>query len=320
VAGTVNWTISGTSGDGTTVIVEVTATLNPDGSITVNYGLAANSAPADINGVFFDFFNDGGSVKSVGANSNNMKGYGDGFDHAVETGKAGLGTDGEHTSGTVVFTAAQLKDIFGDLEGDSLLEAFAETEIGIRATSTGDDREGSLKIGAVGEFVPEDDCTDHFPDLERDISYVNFVFELNEGETSDLDRNGDGYVTVKVEMPEVYVATDCSNDLDSWYKEALSAIYEAYPGLDDISTEVGAFIKGGNDLFSGENVWSHGSDNNIAYFSFDDDPGNDPLPEGFKTDADGNIVATGQPANRYDDGNAISFDPAWVPDECDCVA
>lgn len=197
---------------------------------------------------------------------------------------------------------------------------------GIRATSVGEDGEDSLKLVGKPEDCPpeEDDCTDHFPDLERDISYVNFVFKLNEDasdEAMELDRNGDGYVTVKIEIPDGYDPTDCANNLDNWYKDALTAIYEEYPALIKNSTEEGAFIKGGVNLFeAGDNVWSHGSDNNIAYFSYDDDPGNDKLPDGFKTDAEGNIVATGQPANRYDDGNSVAFDPAWVPEECDCVA
>jgi hypothetical protein len=330
MAGTATWQITGTSDDGTQVIINVTATLNDDGSITVEYGLADGSADADIIGVYFDFFNDGGDLDTAGngrgGSANNMKGYGDGFDAAFEEGKAGL-EDGANTEGTITFTAEQLKAFgFVDdegkvLEGAALMEAFAETEIGIRATSTGEDGEGSLKIGAVGEYHPpedEDEFTDHFPDLEKDISYVNFVFKLNDNAEDDakaLDTNGDGYVTVKIEIPEDYDPTNCTNNLDTWYQDALAAIYEEYPELVGNTTEEGAFIKGGINLFEeGDNVWSHGAPNSIAYFSYDDDPGNDPLPEGYKTDENGNIVATGN--DKYDDGHTVDFDPAWVPEEC----
>jgi hypothetical protein len=62
------------------------------------------------------------------------------------------------------------------------MEAFAETEIGIRATSTGDDGEGSLKIGAVGEYHEPEDPDDWFPDFKdfsgTDISNVVVYFNI----------------------------------------------------------------------------------------------------------------------------------------------
>jgi hypothetical protein len=327
MAGTATWTF--TAGD---VEVKVVATI-VGGEVVFNFEVVKGTA--DLNGAFFDWMGDGGSVKNVeGEKANNMNGSDSdgnkilGFDEAVKLGSVG-GNDKDYTEGEVKF---DLADIIENLNlgpnatDAEVLQALAEnTIIGIRATSVGEDREGSLKMTATGDYDPGngDDCTDHFPDLERDISYVNFVFKLNDDASDDaeaLDRNGDGYVTVKIEIPEGYDATDCANNLDSWYKDALAAIYEEYPVLETDATEVGAFIKGGNNLFeAGANVWSHGSDNNIAYFAYDDDPGNDPLPDGFKTDVNGNIVATGQPANRYDDGNSVAFDPTWVPEECECI-
>jgi hypothetical protein len=94
MAGTATWQITGTSDDGTQVVIDVTATLNDDGGITVDYALADGSADADIIGVYFDFFNDGGDIDKL-AGGNNMKGYGDGFDYAEE-GKAGLEGWREH--------------------------------------------------------------------------------------------------------------------------------------------------------------------------------------------------------------------------------
>jgi hypothetical protein len=354
MAGTAIWQITGTSEDGTQVIINVTATLNDDGSITVDYKLDDDSADADIIGVYFDFFNDGGDLDAAGtgrgSNANNMKGYGDGFDVAFEEGKAGL-EDGANTEGSMTFSAEQLIAFgFGDFydedgeltDGAGLMKAFAETEIGIRATSTGDDGEGSLKIGAVGEYHPEEEPeepTDHFPDLDSDISYVNFVFKLNDDASEDakkafeaLDKNGDGYVTVKIEMPDLGELEDCLrdnvNNLDTWYQEALAAIYADpdFAILEDSAELIGVFIKGGQNLFSDpdlfdqDNVWSTGADDDIAFFLLDDDPGNDPLPDGLRTDSDGDIVATGPSGptqDRYDDtGNDLDFDLNWVPEEC----
>lgn len=301
---------------------EVVLTLDAEGNVTAT--VTAVEGSADFNAFYWgdgDDTGDFGGFKGKDS-SLNMNGEGsqyDGeavlWDGAQKITNPGLGKDGEDKTSFVKEGESQTFDLTHMTADDfNNLEFF-----GIRATSVnGDD---SLKL--VGK--PEDDdngdeFTDHFPDLDRDISYVNFVFKLNDDasdEAQAFDTNGDGYVTVKIETPEDYETNDCFNNLDTWYKEALVAIYEEYPELVGNTTEEGAFIKGGVNLFEeGENVWSHGAANSIAYFSYDDDPGNDPLPEGYKTDSDGNIVATGQPANRYDDGHTVDFDPAWVPDEC----
>ncbi|PZX45697.1 hypothetical protein LY56_01722 [Roseinatronobacter thiooxidans] len=257
MAGTVTWQITGTSSDGTKVIINVTATLNDDGSITVDYELGEDSADADIIGVYFDFFNDGGDLDTAGngrgGSANNMKGYGDGFDAAFEEGKAGL-KDGANTEGSITFTAKQLIEFgFGDFynedgeltDGAGLMEAFAETEIGIRATSTGDDGEGSLKIGAVGEYHPEDDDdNDFFPEWPQDIS--NAVFYI--------DTTGDGKwdVAVKIdEFPDSEEIGWISNDMDDFYACMFEYIKKVDDRVDDDSTLIGVSIKGGTgpDLF-----------------------------------------------------------------------
>jgi len=209
---------------------------------------------------------------------------------------------------------------------------------GIRATSVGEDGEDSLKLVGKPEDCPPDDCTDHFPDFENDISYVNFVFKLKDGaidSIKDLDTNGDKYVTVKIEMPKGYTATDCSNNLDSWYEDALAQIYKKYSDLDENSTLEGVLIKGGggamygsvtggqggpvftpDPAFDADYLYTHsGQFPDIAFFALDDDPGNDPLPEGLGGET---FVGTGD--NSYHDGNFVDFNPAWVPEECDCVA
>jgi len=259
MAGTATWQITGMSSDGTEVIINVTASLNDDGSITVDYKLDDDSADADIIGVYFDFFNDGGDFDTAGTgrggNANNMKGYGDGFDVGFEEGKAGL-KDGANTEGTITFTAEQLIEFgFGDFydedgeltDGAGLMEAFAETEIGIRATSTGDDGEGSLKIGAVGEYHPGDgDGDDWFPDFKeftgKDISNVVVYFNIaGEGEVCEV-------YTVKIDGWDEVVA-DQGNDLDDSWEAILAYIIDKDDNITADTPVLGAAIFGGNEEF-----------------------------------------------------------------------
>lgn len=277
VCGTVKWTIMGTSSDGSKVEIEVTATLNEDGSITVDYGLADGSAEADIIGVYFDFFNNGGNVDKLGG-GNNMKGYGDGFDVGYEEGEAGL-KDPANVDGSMTFSVEELKKFdFVDLEGnaltgDGLMKAFAETEIGIRATSTGEDGEGSLKIGAVGEYCPPDEKDDDwFPDFKEkfnsDISNVVVYFNIPgedgeckvytvkidnwEGKLTLLDHDGkpkldEGgkiqFVTGENGRPKTVL--DLSNDLDDSWDAILAYIIANDDNINEATPVLGAAIKGG---------------------------------------------------------------------------
>ena len=257
MAGTATWQITGMSSDETEVIIDVTATLNDDGSITVDYKLGDDSADADIIGVYFDFFNDGGNVDGLGG-GNNMKGYGDGFDVGFDEGEAGL-KDGANTEGSITFTAEQLIEFgFGDFydedgeftDGAGLMEAFAETEIGIRATSTGDDGEGSLKIGAVGEYHPGDgDGDDWFPDFKdftgKDISNVVVYFNIaGEGEVCEV-------YTVKIDGWDEVVA-DQGNDLDDSWEAILAYIIANDDNITADTPVLGAAIfGGGEELFFG---------------------------------------------------------------------
>jgi hypothetical protein len=252
MAGTATWQIIGTSDDGTKVVIDVTATLNDDGSITVDYALADDSADADIIGVYFDFFNDGGDIDKL-AGGNNMKGYGDGFDVGFAEGTAGL-KDGANTKGTITFSADDLvkfgfvDDEGNALEGVALMEAFAETEIGIRATSTGDDGEGSLKIGAVGEYHPEDDDEpdDWFPDFKdfsgTDISNVVVYFNIaGEGEDCVV-------YTVKIDDWDKVFGEDEGNDLDDSWEAILAYIIANDDNITADTPVLGAAIKGGEGI------------------------------------------------------------------------
>lgn len=260
MAETATWQITGMSSDGTQVTIDVTATLNHDGSIVVDYGVADGSAGLDIIGVFFDFFNDGGNVTKAGegkgSNANNMNNYGDGFDVAFEEGKAGLG-DGANTKGKITFSAEDLfKFGFVDtdenetevpLTGADLMKAFALTEIGIRATSTGDDGEGSLKVGAVGKYHDGNgDGDDWFPDFKdftaRDISNVVVYFNIGEGDDCVV-------YTVKIDS---WDKVSVSNDLDDSWEAILAYIIANDDNVDEDTPVLGAAIKGGQEeLFFG---------------------------------------------------------------------
>lgn len=141
------------------VTVTMTATVDGDGFITLAYELVGGYG--DLNGLYIDFFNDGGLINTLGP-GNNMNGAGaDGFDYAVALGSVG-GSDTDVVSGDITdltwadFTHEN-KD--GQTVTVSTLEELAEAEAGFRITSVGEvpeDREGSLKLTAVGEFCPEE--------------------------------------------------------------------------------------------------------------------------------------------------------------------
>jgi hypothetical protein len=165
------WTLSGGG-----LIVNITAVMNADGSVTLTYALDEASVQADLQGMFIDFGNDGGAMTSVGSKSNNMNGSdtdGDklnGFDMGTVLGTVG-GSDADNTAGSWTISAADLAK--WGIDG---LEELATAEIGIRATSVGDNRDGSVKLANTGEFCPGDDGgDDHFPGWSKpSISHVTF--------------------------------------------------------------------------------------------------------------------------------------------------
>lgn len=228
----VKWTL--TSGD---VTVEVIATEDEFGNITFTYELV--SGIADLNGFFIDIGNDGGDISKL-SGGNNMKGSDsdgdrlDGFDFAEEIGTVG-GNDEDTTSGTLTFTMAEL--------GISSLAELADAEIGIRATSVGEDREGSLKLADTGTYCPvEPPSDDDFPEWGQDISHVVFVFNQTVGDTS-----GDGYYTIKVDYTDALVAAQ-GNDLDDYIDDFLFALINDdtnVPFLEPDADLMGVVIKGG---------------------------------------------------------------------------
>ncbi|WP_114967206.1 hypothetical protein [Alkalilacustris brevis] len=189
--------------------------------------------------------------------------------------------------------------------------------LGIRVTSTNAPG-GSLKL--VGdEYTPPEEPTDHFPDLDRDISYVLFYFDgegVKDLDTSPVEKDkgeissqGDGYITIKINIPDEFEGNDCVNNLDTWYKNALGTIYDTYPALED-ATLLGVEIKGGKNLFEDSNlydqdfVFDNPNSKSSAFFELDNDPGNEPFP-------------SGEPISDKDIDYTLNFDEAWIPDTCD---
>jgi hypothetical protein len=283
MSGTATWTITGESSDGTMVIINVTATLTAEGGIRVEYSLDDGSAPADLTGIYFDFFNDGGAVSQLGG-GNNMNGYGDGFDVGYQQGDTGL-KDGANTSGVVEFSAAQLAAFGFTTSGESLLEEFANTEIGFRATSTGDDGEGSLKIGGTGDYHGgDDDDDDFFPPWGQDISNVILVFDQTDGDTKP-DPDGDGYYTVKIDS----WPGGADDDLDSSIDDILAWLIANDPNVSADSDLLGVIIKGGTE------------DTNFYAFGDNDTNGTEPddAPAGLGLSWVGS--ENPQPASAVDD-------------------
>lgn len=255
--GIVKWTLSGGG-----VIVNVEAVWNSDGTVTISYNLDKDSAPADLNGMFFDFGNNGGKVTSVaGEKANNMNGSTtdgeklDGFDKAVGLGSVG-GNDADKTFGTVTLSAKDLLD-----GGIKSLADLANTQIGIRATSVGDDREGSVKLAALGTYCPPEADVDAYP-ANFPLSNATLIFKID-GDEGYNDKNNDGYFAVKVDDWD-----EGKIDFDQFQDTVLSNIASK---LDiEVATLkadlLGVILKGG----TGQTLF---------YAAGDTDPGADAFPK-----------------------------------------
>lgn len=319
MAGTVKWRFEYTAGDGSIVVINVTATLQADGSIKVDFGLDEASADADLLRIGFDFFDDGGEFDTNPGQSQQfaIAPEGDGFDYIEDLGTF-AGNDDDYTEGSITFTAEQLID-FGfvekgedgkpilDEDGNeiplteaALMEAFAETVIGFRAQSVGDDREDSLKIVQTGEYHPPEDEEpgDFFPELSQGISHVLLVFDIAAGK--------DGYYTVKID--EFPGAEDEVFDLDDHIEDIIAWLIECDPVItaENAGTLMGALIK------SGANEQS-------KFYAYGDNDSNgtevDEVPEGWAVSANprnANAAWRGEIEASYDFADIYN-------EECDCI-
>lgn len=211
----------------------------------------------DLNGVFLDYEAGGSNKLSVdGEKANALTGTSyDGskilWDVAESLGSTVGGSDGITTNleATATLKGLTLADIDGAL-------------IGIRATSTGLDSEGSLKL--VGEVVvppvgPPPCDGDSFPVWGQDISHVVLYFDTTEGDT-----NGDGYYTVKIDDWDV----TSENDLNAKIDDIVAWLVENDPYIHADTVLLGAHIKGGKEEL-----------NPTTYFDIDCDPDDvDALP------------------------------------------
>ncbi|AUH62748.1 hypothetical protein CX676_00070 [Paracoccus zhejiangensis] len=218
--------------------IEVIATIVGD-NVVFNYELI--SGKADLNGFFIDVNNDGGSITKVGTNSNNMNGSdtdGDklnGFDYAKALGSVG-GNDADNTSGTVTVSLSALKV--------TSLDQLANSEIGIRATSVGENREGSLKLAGTGEVCqpePPDLCDRPLdgPDVAgkiemQDAQITNLTlsfYNVDDGnggyQPTPGDTSGDWYYTVSIDVP-----AEMGEDPDAYLDQIVAMLVEQDPFID----------------------------------------------------------------------------------------
>ncbi|TAL40257.1 MAG: VWA domain-containing protein [Alphaproteobacteria bacterium] len=130
--------------DGAGLVVEVTGVQTSSG---IQFTVKVLSGIADLNGFYLDIGGDGGPITALGS-GNNMNPTA-GFDYAVNLGTVG-GSDPDCTNITFTINNISLADI------DNAL-------IGIRATSVGTNREGSVKLtGEVDTTTVHNDTTDIF--------------------------------------------------------------------------------------------------------------------------------------------------------------
>lgn len=240
----------------------------------------------DLNGFFLDIGEEGGSDFRVeGERANNMLGANnDGYDYAVGLGSIG-GNDADYRSGSIVIEGISLADLVG-------------ADAGLRATSYGQDGEGSLKL--VADYTPPDEPPgDDFPPWGQDISNVILVFDTKAGDTKPAP-DGDGYYTVKIDTwDDANVAP--SNDLDDSIDAILAYLIANDPNVDADTELLGAIIKGGTEA---TNFYAFGENNT--------DPDTPPVGLGLSWTGSSNP----QPANAVD----VSYDyidifPAAVPDQ-----
>lgn len=262
------------------VMITIWAYEDADGNVCLRIDSAGSTTSFDLNGIFIDYGNDGGSMTSVGSKANNMNGADsedgtkfDGFDEAYALGSIG-GKDANYTDGTIKLA-----------EGVTLA-MLDGAEIGLRIQGVESLGGGSLKLGEIAE-VPDDappPATDHFPDFKEatgsSISHVTFYFDTPDGfvgdtsggpddpDTKKVENGPDGWFTVKFDEIKDEDGNDIvvSDDLDDWYDAALAFILEQNPTLDP-NTITGVSIKGGQS-----EIW----------YDLDNDPNDDDdAPDGL---------------------------------------
>jgi hypothetical protein len=226
--------------------LEVWAEDNGAGGVNFEIkSVGTNTADYDLNRFFVDVGNDGGLIQDMkGSAADGTKL--DGFDYAKDLGSGG-GNDANWTEGS--FTIGGLT--FAQLDG---------AQIGLRLTSVGADGEGSLKLVGDAEIPDGSGGTDHFPDLDKDISNIVLYFDTTAGDTKP-QPDGDGYYTVKVDS----VPEGASDDLDDWLADVQAYLVENDVNVGANTDLLGVAIKYGTTT---------------EYYAMDDNPEPDPAPAG----------------------------------------
>lgn len=239
----------GTLTDGNGLVINVYATELEGGGYTLSVQVVEGHA--DLRGFFVDgttavsFTMEGtaAALDTTLAKDVNMNGTGETFDAAYEIGTAGIGKD-DIQEATFTFLG-ELADI------DTL-------DFGIRATSTGELRDGSVKLVSQFDIPEPPPVTDNFPTFDKDISHITLYYAQDEGDvrgdfTETVNMGGktvlveakDGYYTVKIDGWDDQAA-DGSDDLDDYLGDITTWLVANDPYIDADSELLGVAIKGGN--------------------------------------------------------------------------
>lgn len=266
---------------------EVVLTL-VDGVVTAK--VTAVEGSADFNAFYWgdgDDTGDFGGFKGKDS-SLNMNGEGsqyDGeavlWDDAQKISNPGLGKDGEDK-----FSFIKEGDSYTfDLTNMSAEEFNSLEFFGIRATTYGEDGEGSLKLveKPEGEIDPPPE-EDFFPEWPKDIS--NAVFYI--------DTTGDGEWDLAVKIDNFDKAPVISNDMDDLYACMFDFIKNEQSDAVDTSgwTLIGVSIKGGTE--------------DDQFFLIEGDE-NGPLPDEGPTYNTGNQVPDGVEVEELDYAKFYDF-------------
>ncbi len=218
------------------VTIVVTATQN---GANVDFVAEVTEGEADLKALFIDCGPDEGGDLGAGGprswgvpNYANMQGTGETFDEVFTPDELVPGYSG-------------VTEITGTIANKTLDDVLA---VGVRAMSTGDDREGSLKLTSDTPDGPID-VPDDFPEWLQDISNVVLYWDADDvaagADTKPNQQFGgpDGFYTVKIDS----VPDAASNDLDDWIEEALAWLVVNDDNIDADAAEklLGAAIKGG---------------------------------------------------------------------------
>lgn len=266
----------GTLTDGNGLVINVYATELEGGGYTLSVQVVEGNA--DLRGFFVDgttavsFTMEGtaAALDTTLAKDVNMNGTGETFDAAYEIGTAGIGKD-DIQEATFTFLG-ELADI------DTL-------DFGIRATSTGELRDGSVKLVSQFDIPEPPPVVDSFPTFDHDISHITLYY--------DTDGNAIADYTVKIdEWNDQYEpAEDAgkgalnSDDLDDYLAPIVAYVEANDETVTEDSVLLGVAIKGGN-------VNNGGYDN---YYAMDGNTDADAVPT-----SDGELVQNNDIDQSYD--------------------